>query len=106
MSGCGGSRVRPPIPTIVHGVNPPRHSNPDWLLALQAVHPHQIIGSSVQPSPFTVSSGDKGEIVVSGEVDWECQDAFRLALGAGAACGPETLVIDLAGLAFIDLSGL
>jgi len=83
-----------------------RHSNPDWLLALQAVHPYQIIGSSVRQSPFTVSSGHEGEIVVEGEVDWDCQEAFRLALGAGAACAPEALVIDLAGLQFIDLSGL
>jgi anti-anti-sigma factor len=83
-----------------------RFCDPDWLLALQAVHPHRITGPSVRQSPFAVGGGDEGGIVIEGKLDWSCQEAFRRALGAAVSCGPEELVVDLGGLRFIDLSGL
>jgi anti-anti-sigma factor len=83
-----------------------RFCQPDWLLAVQAVHPLRVTGSSVRPSPFRVGSGNCGETVLEGKVDWRCRAAFRLALQAAAVCGPAELVVDLAGLEFIDLSGL
>lgn len=83
-----------------------RHCSPEWLQALQAVHPHRITGRSVPQSSFTVTSADRGEIVVHGEVDWRCREAFQLALGAAAACAPAEVVLDLDGLRFLDLSGL
>ncbi len=83
-----------------------RHSDADWLFALQAVHPHRITGPSVCQSPFTTASGDQGEIVFAGEVDWSCQKAFGLALGAMAACAPAELVLELTDLWFSDRTGL
>jgi anti-anti-sigma factor len=83
-----------------------RYSSPEWLQAIQAVHSHRITGRSVPQSPFTVASGDRGEIVVRGEVDWTCREAFQLALAAAAACAPQDVVLDLDGLQFVDLSGL
>jgi anti-anti-sigma factor len=83
-----------------------RHLNPDWLLALQAVHPHQITGPSVRQTPFRVGSGMNGEIVVEGEVDATCHEAFRLALRAVAARGAEEVVLDLEALDFISLTAL
>jgi anti-anti-sigma factor len=83
-----------------------RHSSPEWLQALQAVHPHRITGRSIPQSPFTITSADRGEIVVRGDVDWTCREAFQLALVAAAACAPQDVVLDLEDLRFIDLSGL
>jgi anti-anti-sigma factor len=83
-----------------------RSSKPEWLQAIQAVHPHRITGRSIPPPPFTVASADQGEIVVRGDVDWRCREAFQLALAAAAACAPAEVVLDVDGLRFIDLSGL
>jgi anti-anti-sigma factor len=83
-----------------------RYSRPEWLQALQAVHPHRITSRAVPQSPFTISSADQGEVVVRGEVDWRCREAFQLALTAAAACAPVKMVLDLDDLRFIDLSGL
>jgi anti-anti-sigma factor len=83
-----------------------RSSRPEWLQAIQAVHPHRITGRSIPQAPFTITSGDQGEIVVRGEVDWRCREAFQLALAAAAAYAPADMVLDLDGLRFIDLSGL
>lgn len=83
-----------------------RYSRPEWLQALQAVHSHRITGRSIAASPFTIASADQGEIVVRGEVDWRCREAFQLALMAAATCAPAEVVLDLDSLRFIDLSGL
>jgi anti-anti-sigma factor len=84
-----------------------RYLDPDCLLALQAVHPHRITGPSVRQSPFRIARGELGEIVVDGEVDGSCHEAFRLALGAVAAAHePEEVVLDLERLRFISLSAL
>jgi len=83
-----------------------RQCNVDWLVALQAVHPHRITGRSVPQSPFRITMAEQGEVVVHGEVDWRYREAFQLALGAAAACAPREMVLDLEDLRFIDLSGL
>ncbi len=61
------------------------------------------------PRAFTSSSYARGTtavVEVGGEVDFEAVLAFTLALEAAALTMPALVVVESAGLTFIDASGL
>lgn len=56
---------------------------------------------------ITTESGSQcGIIKLAGEIDLCCTPELRNALGSEAATRPETLIVDLSEVTFIDSSGL
>jgi anti-sigma B factor antagonist len=69
----------------------------------------QVTGPGDEAPPLAVTVDDKGDaatVRVSGELDMDNADMLAAALDRAFAPGSRTVVLDLAGLAFLDSTGV
>ncbi|EKO39533.1 MAG: anti-anti-sigma factor [Solidesulfovibrio magneticus str. Maddingley MBC34] len=62
--------------------------------------------SSAKPGWTLASGANAGDIVLTGEIDFTATPAVREQLLAAIESGPSEIVLHLAGLDYVDSSGL